>query len=93
MPVLKEKKYTDCSSLVKNIFWQITFVSLAISPKTKDRTAVKDKNRYRSASLTVEAAVALPLFFFSILIFWQCFLLHLMQCFGLVLIMRSAQGL
>ncbi len=79
MPVLKEKKYTDCSSLVKNIFWQITFVSLAISPKTKDRTAVKDKNRYRSASLTVEASLAFPVFFFGIYMLWQLFLLLLFQ--------------
>lgn len=79
MPVLKEKSYTDCSSLVKKFNWLIKYVSLAVSPKTKGCAAVKNKNRYRSASLTVEASLAFPVFFFGIYMVWQLFLLLLFQ--------------
>ena len=50
-----------------------------VSPKRLNKTVDRGKNRYRSASLTAEAAMALPIFFFSIYILWQCFLLLLVQ--------------
>lgn len=82
MPVLKEKRYAYCSSLVTKFLWLMIIFSLAISPKTKGCTAVKDKkykNRYRSASFTVEASLAFPVFFFGIYMLWQLFLLLLFQ--------------
>lgn len=51
----------------------------SISPEKLCPLIKQNKNRYRSASLTAETAMALPLFFFSIYIFWQCFLLLLVQ--------------
>ena len=50
-----------------------------VSPKRLNVVIVQSKNRYRSASLTAEAAMVLPIFFFSIYILWQCFLLLLVQ--------------
>ena len=79
MPVLKKKAYVYCSSFVKNIKWLLRYLSCAISPKTKGCLAVKNKNRYRSASLTTEAALAFPVFFFGIYMLWQLFLLLLFQ--------------
>lgn len=37
------------------------------------------KNRYRSASLTAEAALVFPVFFFTVYLLWQLFLLLLFQ--------------
>ena len=79
MPVLKAKIRVYCASFVKNIFGQFRFFSCAISPKTKGTISVKNKNRYRSASLTTEAALAFPVFFFGIYMLWQLFLLLLFQ--------------
>lgn len=50
-----------------------------ISPKTKGCYSVTEKNRYRSASLTAEAALTFPVFFFAIYMLWQLFLLLLFQ--------------
>ena len=79
MPVLKEICYVYCSSFVKNINWLSGLFSLAISPKTKGCLAVRNKNRYRSASLTTEAALVFPVFFFGVYMLWQMFLLLLFQ--------------
>ena len=51
----------------------------AVSPKTKKRQKRITKNRYRSASLTAEAALAFPVFFFTVYLLWQLFLLLLFQ--------------
>lgn len=79
MPVLKENLYFYCSYFVRNIMWHLRLLSLAISPKTKGCLAVKNKNRCRSASLTTEAALAFPVFFFGVYMLWQLFLLLLFQ--------------
>ena len=79
MPVLKEKISFYCSSFVNYITWLFNGFSLAISPKTKGCLAVKNKNRYRSASLTTEAALVFPVFFFGVYMLWQLFLLLLFQ--------------
>ena len=50
-----------------------------ISPKKSLSSNGSDENRYRRASLTTEAALVFPVFFFSIVLFWQCFLLLLFQ--------------
>ena len=79
MPVL----VSDIEFLSNNISFKIgnslNHQTRPISPEKLRSHRKQNKSRYRSASLTVEAAVALPLFFFSILIFWQCFLLLLVQ--------------
>lgn len=79
MPVLKEKRHAYCSALVNKFLRLMIIFSLAISPKTKGCTAVKNKNRYRSASLTTEAALVFPVFFFGVYMLWQLFLLLLFQ--------------
>ena len=79
MPVLKRKVRDYCSSFVNKFIWLIEVLSLAISPKTKGSLAVKNKNRYRSASLTTEAALVFPVFFFGVYMLWQLFLLLLFQ--------------
>ena len=79
MPVLKEKFCLYSISFVKKIFWQWKFNSGAISPKTKVCSIVKNKNRYPSASLTAEAALVFPVFFFGVYMLWQLFLLLLFQ--------------
>jgi len=82
VPVLKEKRHAYCSALVNKFLRLMIIFSLAISPKTKGCIAVKekkDKNRYRSASLTVEASLAFPVFFFGIYMLWQLFLILLFQ--------------
>ncbi len=71
MPVLNDKQKPMNNGI---------FISLCtISPKTKAHCSVKGKNRYRSASLTAEAAMVFPVFFFGIYLLWQLFLLQLFQ--------------
>ena len=79
MPVLKEKFGVYCLSFVKKFLWRFRGFSCAISPKTKVCSAVKNKNRYLSASLTTEAALVFPVFFFGVYMLWQLFLLLLFQ--------------
>lgn len=79
MPVLKEKKVIYCFTFVIIFTWLSKLFSMAISPKTKGCLAVKNKNRYRSASLTTEAALVFPVFFFGVYMLWQLFLLLLFQ--------------
>ena len=50
-----------------------------ISPKTLQQSLRNNKNRYRSASLTTEAALVFPLFFFMVYLLWQLFLLVVFQ--------------
>lgn len=54
-------------------------LSCAISPKTKNGSNFPAKNRYRSASLTAEASLVFPVFFFAVYMLWQLFLLLLFQ--------------
>lgn len=77
MPVLKKSK-TSCRYQVS--FLKPLFLScLTVSPQNKSAPRAGCKNRYRSASLTAEAALVFPVFFFAIYMFWQCFLLVLFQ--------------
>lgn len=71
MPVLIGKMMSKYSNFVKS--------SCAISPKMKVYRLIQRKNRYRSASLTAEAALAFPVFFFTVYLLWQLFLLLLFQ--------------
>ncbi len=70
VPVLKNIKGCCCKNCVQ-----------VISPKMKvpSMSQCKCKNRYQSASLTVEAALVFPVFFFTIYMLWQLFLLLLFQ--------------
>ena len=71
MPVLKKKILVlNCSVVLHN---------RTISPKTMRRSFPKNKNRYRSASLTAESALVFPVFFFMVYLLWQLFLLVLFQ--------------
>lgn len=70
MPVLKDKK---------DSFFGCVFSHCAISPKMKVSLSAQRKNRYRSASLTAEAALVFPVFFFAAYMLWQLFLLLLFQ--------------
>lgn len=76
VPVLKET--TENAGDVKS-FSCGNHLFRIISPKTKTGGLKNIKNRYRSASLTVEAAMAFPVFFFMIYLLWQLFLLLLFQ--------------
>lgn len=51
----------------------------AVSPKIKASLFVNDKNRYQRASLTTEAALGFPVFFFAVYMLWQMILLILFQ--------------
>ena len=73
MPVLKEKVYIYYLSFIEKLICRIRTCSCAISPKTKVYAAVNNKNRYRSASLTTEAALVFPIFFFGVYMLWQLF--------------------
>ena len=73
MPVLKSY---ECFF---NKFRRCKFILCAISPKMKVILSKRHKNRYRSASLTMEAALVFPVFFFTIYLLWQLFLLLLFQ--------------
>ena len=73
MPVLREKvqltmEHSDDNSIL-----------LDASPKTKKYCVHKSRNRCRSASLTAEAALAFPVFFFTVYLLWQLFLMLLFQ--------------
>lgn len=77
MPVLvncKESEKKQASYKFVNIIQKGS-----ISPEELHSVEKQNKNRYRRASLVVEAAVVFPTFLFSIYIFWQCFLLLLVQ--------------
>lgn len=77
MPVLKKNK---TSGRYQVAFLQPLFLScLTVSPQNKSAPQAGDKNRYRSASLTAEAALVFPVLFFAVYMFWQCFLLILFQ--------------
>lgn len=77
MPVLKEiKDVILCSTF--HLIRRCMFHTGAISPKTKER-CLHNKNRYRSASLTVEAALVFPVFFFTVYLLWQLFILLMFQ--------------
>lgn len=69
MPVLKKKESYD----------RKYFHSCTISPKMKGSGLSLYKNRFRSASLTAEAALAFPVFFFTVYMLWQLFLFLLFQ--------------
>ena len=70
MPVLKDKKER----------MGVLYLFLCgFSPKMKVLLSAQRKNRYRSASLTAEAALAFPVFFFTVYMLWQLFLLLLFQ--------------
>lgn len=50
-----------------------------ISPKKNIPQQRQNKSRYWSASLTVEAALIVPMFFFVVFLLWQIFLLLMFQ--------------
>lgn len=50
-----------------------------ISPKKNILSYIQNKSRYWSASLTVEASLIVPMFFFLIFFLWQIFLLLMFQ--------------
>jgi len=50
-----------------------------ISPKMKKCDMHRNKNRCRRASLTAEAALVFPVFFFTVYLLWQLFILLLFQ--------------
>jgi len=75
VPVLKKVKNDDRKLVCETN----TIFSCAISPKTKNIVNPKAKNRYRSASLTAEASLVFPVFFFCIYMLWQLFLFLLFQ--------------
>ena len=77
MPVLTETKEKQNKVFLAK-FSCNTFLCAA-SPKTKKRYGKNAKNRYRSASLTAEAALVFPIFFFTVYLLWQLFLLVLFQ--------------
>lgn len=70
------KKSKELSVYCKKISNNITKI---ISPEKKTFPKKQSKNRHRSASLTAEAAMTLPLVFYTSFILWQCFLLLLLQ--------------
>lgn len=78
MPVLTEiQKNTHEVSSSRFISLKLHFC--IVSPKTKKKYRRKTKNRYRRASLTAEAALVFPVFFFTVYLLWQLFLLLLFQ--------------
>ena len=77
MPVLKKIHEDKGRLLSLNCFLIILF--RIISPKTKNVFLLRGKNRCRSASLTAEAALVFPVFFFGVYMLWQLFLLLLFQ--------------
>lgn len=52
---------------------------IIISPKRVLTVLPFHKNRQRSASLTVEASLIVPIFLFFVFMLWKCFLLILLQ--------------
>lgn len=77
MPVLR--KYNIVEKCVIFLKRYIDSDLCIISPRMKALVSVKHKNRYRSASLTAEAALVFPVFFFAVYMLWQLFLLLLFQ--------------
>lgn len=71
MPVLRKK-----NQLINYLH---VLYNRTVSPKTSRLFFQKNKNRCRSASLTAEAALIFPLFFFTVYLLWQLFLLVLFQ--------------
>ena len=68
------------SAFSVNATFFLNTIKKSISPqKTIPIDKKQNKNRHRSASLTAEAAMALPLFFYTSFMLWQCFLLLLLQ--------------
>lgn len=77
MPVLKK-----CRRVLKNNYSEMIKERKkyqTISPRMKVRRYACSKSRCRSASLTVEAALAFSIFFFSIYMLWQLFLFLMFQ--------------
>jgi len=72
VPVLKKGVQFLKQRIINNSFSDV-------SPKTEKCSVHNNRNRYRSASLTTEAALAFPLFFFTVYLLWQLFLLVLFQ--------------
>ena len=60
-------------------YFFLKHLTRAVSPKTKASLSMNHKNRYQRASLTTEAALGFPVFFFSVYLLWQWFLLILFQ--------------
>lgn len=60
-------------------YFFLKYHTRAVSPKTKAFFSMNYKNRYQRASLTAEAALGFPLFFFTVYLLWQWFLLLLFQ--------------
>lgn len=79
MPVLVKRLCSADRISLRKTVWQIKSLEGSISPGMKGCLSVRNKNRYRSASLTAEAAMVFPVFFFSIYLLWQLFLLLLFQ--------------
>lgn len=75
MPVLKGRVFC----FIINQIEEKQGKEKTISPKMKVTRPVRDKSRCRSASLTVEAALAFSVFFFTVYLLWQLFLFLLFQ--------------
>ena len=78
MPVLTKKFQQIQRCFMIPSFFHIFNIG-TISPKTTQHSLRTAKNRYRSASLTAEAALVFPVFFFTVYLLWQLFLLVLFQ--------------
>lgn len=78
MPVLNSGLQLKVSMFLSTIFPKKHLIC-DISPKMKKCSSKKKKNRYRRASLTTEAALVFPMFFFAVYLVWQLFLLTLFQ--------------
>ncbi len=74
MSVLSDQR--KCSQADTACFSFHTFFKCSISP---GKNLCIGKNRHRRASFTVEAALVFPVFFFSVFMMWQLFLLLLYQ--------------
>jgi len=66
-------------SALKNPFFFNLKKNISPEKRIHNLSHFKYKSRHRSASLTVEAALVLPLFFFTFFLFWQLFLLVMFQ--------------
>ena len=95
MPVLVRK--IELQSCI-NVFLSIPKRNIprTVSPKKIISCKKQNKNRDRRASLTAEAAMALPLFFYTLYFLWQCFLLLLAElsvCLGVAEITLTSASL
>ena len=77
MPVLARYKRIWSHLLINNLIQKYLF--WIVSPKMKVFRLTRYKNRFRSASLSVEAALAFSVFFFTVYMLWQLFLFLLFQ--------------